>query len=232
MLTIRYHSDDSPAPKTKQLMTMRHKLITLVAIGILNTSSSLAKGDETDRWAQSFNLEHQGEYAKAAAVIEPLLSGEENREYLLLRYAWLAYQQRNYNDAVRYYKQALEINPASIDAKLGLSLPLLAQSHWKKAEIYLRQIVAESPWNYTAHIRLFICEEGLGQWEQLATHTEAFSRSYPSDATTLVYLARAKDKLGDKVVANEFYQQVLIRMPAHNEAINYTRTFQNIPREK
>lgn len=213
------------------MTNMRQKLIIHVAIGLLYTSSFLAKGNELeDIWTQTFNLERQGEYAKAAAIIEPLLNGDENREYVLLRYAWLAHQQRNYNDAVRYYKQALEINPASIDAKLGLSLPLLAQSHWKKAEIYLRQIVAESPWNYTAHIRLFICEEGLGQWEQLATHTEAFSRSYPSDATTLVYLARAKHKLGKNEAANVIYQQVLIRMPEHIEAINYTRTFQNIPR--
>ncbi len=209
------------------LMTMKKKLIIVVATGLLFTSSFLVKGNEVDRWKQSRHLEYQGEYAKAAAVIEALLNGEENREYSLLRYAWLAYQQRNYNDAIRYYKQALKINPASIDARLGLSLPFIAQSHWKQAETYLRQIIAMSPWNYTAHIRLFVCEEGLRQWELLATHTEAFSRHYPSDATTLVYLARSKQKLGDRVAANVVYQQVLMRLPEHIEAINYTRTFQN-----
>jgi len=208
-------------------MNLGDKLILLIITGLLYTSSFLVKGDGTDLWKQSHNLEYQGEYAKAAAMIEPLLNQGKNREYALLRYAWLAYQQRNYNDSVRYYKQALEINPASIDARLGLSLPLLAQSHWKKAETYLRQITALSPWNYMAHIRLFVCEEGLRQWQQLATHAEAFSRLYPSDTTALVYLARAKDKLGDKAAANAVYQQILMRMPEHIEALNYIRTFQN-----
>ncbi len=210
------------------MILMKKELIIHIAIGMLYTSSFLVKGNEIDdMWTQTFNLEHQGEYAKAAAIIEPLLNGDENREYVLLRYAWLAYQQRNYNDAVRYYKQALKINPASIDARLGLSLPLLAQADWNKAEIYLRQIVTISPWNYTAHSRLFVCEEGLRQWEQLAAHAEEFSRHYPSDTTALVYLARAKHKLGKNEAANVIYQQVLIRVPEHIEAINYTRTFQN-----
>jgi tetratricopeptide (TPR) repeat protein len=214
------------------MILMKKELIIHIAISMLYTSSFLVKGNEIDDiWTQTFNLERQGEYAKAAAIIEPLLNGDENREYVLLRYAWLAYQQRNHNDAVRYYKQALKINPASIDARLGLSLPLLAQSDWNTAEVYLRQIVTISPWNYTAHSRLFACEEGLQQWEQLASHADAFSRHYPGDATALVYLARAKHKIGDKVTANEVYQQVLIRMPTHIEAINYTRTFQNITRK-
>lgn len=199
----------------------------LVTFGIMHCISIAAVGAEKNLWQQSIRLERQGEYSKAAGVIEPLLNKEKIREHTLLRYAWLAYQQRNYNDSIRYYKQALELNPASFDARFGLSLPLLARAEWKKAEIYLHQITAISPWNYTAHVRLFICEEGLRQWEQLATHTEAFSRLYPSDATALVYLARAKDKLDEKEAAKETYQQVLIRIPEHIEAINYVRNFQN-----
>ncbi len=201
--------------------------IMLVTFGIMHCISIAAVGAEKNLWQQSIRLERQGEYSKAAGVIEPLLNKEKIREHTLLRYAWLAYQQRNYNDSIRYYKQALELNPASFDARFGLSLPLLARAEWKKAEIYLHQITAISPWNYTAHVRLFICEEGLRQWEQLATHTEAFSRLYPSDATALVYLARAKDKLDEKEAAKETYQQVLIRIPEHIEAINYVRNFQN-----
>ncbi|MEE9397488.1 MAG: tetratricopeptide repeat protein [Methylococcales bacterium] len=208
------------------------RLVLIIAAGLLYSSSFLVKGDGglLDPWKQSLNLEHRGEFVKAAAVIEPLLNQGEYREYALLRYAWLAYQQRNYNDSIRYYGQALKLNPASIDARFGLTLPLLAQSDWKKAKTYLHQITAVSPSNYTAHIRLFSCEEGLRQWKQLATHAEAFSRLYPTDIATLVYLARAKHNLDDKVAAEAVYQQIQIRMPGHVEALNYIRTFQNIQR--
>lgn len=223
MQVIQFRSDFS------RFMIMRKNRIILVIFGILYSISIGVIAAEKNLWQQSINLERQGEYAKAAGVIEPLLNKEKIREHTLLRYAWLAYQQRNYNDSIRYYKQALELNPASFDARFGLSLPLLARAEWKKAEIYLHQITAISPWNYTAHIRLFACEEGLRKWKQLATHAEAFSRLYPSDATALVYLARAKNKLEDKEAAKETYLQVLIRVPEHIEAINYVRNFQYIP---
>jgi len=119
------------------------------------------------------------------------------------------------------YQQALEQNTRSFDARLGIALPLMAQKRWKEAKRYLQQVLAKSPLNYTANTRLMVCEEGLKQWQTLEKHASRLSSYYPSDATTLIYLARAYAWQGKKDMAAARYKRVLVRYPEHLEATRY-----------
>ena len=175
-------------------------------------------------WEQSQQFEAKGEYVAAAALLEPLLQNGDSKEFSYLRYGWLNYLQGRYDVAVNSYIKALQFNPQSLDARLGISLPLLAQQRWQDAAQHLKQVIAVSPWDYTAHVRLMISEEGQQKWEELARHAAELNRRYPSDATILVYLARAHVWLGHKDKAKQVYQQVLIRIPSHAEAGQYIRS--------
>jgi len=173
-------------------------------------------------WEKSYVLESKGEYAKAAAVLVPELI-KQRSEYTALRYAWLSYLQGNYNDAIDNYQDALKLNSRSFDARLGISLPLMAQGRWKEASRYLNQVIGQSPYHYLAHVRLMACEEGLRQWETLVQHSKKMSAYYPSDATILVYLARAYAWQNNKEDAKQAYEQVLMRFPNHIEANNFIK---------
>jgi len=194
-------------------------IVSLLSLGLANAAFA---SENKDIWQKSHVLESKGEYEKAAAVLTPLLNHKAS-EYALLRYGWLNYLQGNYNDAIDSYKRALNFNSRSFDARLGMSLPLMAQGRWKEASRYLKQVIGQSPYHYLAHVRLMICEEGLRQWETLEKHSQSMAAYYPSDATILVYLARAYVWQDKETQAQATYQRVLKRFPNHIEANNFLK---------
>ncbi len=180
-----------------------------------------AVGARADLWSDSYRLEAEARYGAAAALFDPLVKHQPTDEFALLRRAWLHYLGGNYNQSQSDYRRALQLNPQSLDARIGLCLPLLAQSRWKETAIAANEALEVAPWNYYAHLRLLVAEEGLKQWQTLLEHAETLHRRYPSDATALVYQARAHLWLGNRKAAAESYRQVLQRIPGHIEASQY-----------
>src|SRR5210317_1897875 len=142
--------------------------IAIVATMLLVFSA----GSHADAWSESYKLEAAGNYDKAAQLFDPLLKQEPGNEFARLRRAWLHYLAGDYNDSQRDYKEALQSNPRSLDAQIGLALPLLAQKRWKEAAIIARQALEVAPWNYYAHLRLLAAEEGQRQWQALRDHSD------------------------------------------------------------
>ncbi|MDX8389688.1 MAG: tetratricopeptide repeat protein [Mariprofundaceae bacterium] len=177
--------------------------------------------EKSDVWATSYALEANGQYEKAAALLVPMLDNGQSSEFALIRYGWLHYLQGNYSDAIRSYKRALKRNQRSFDARLGITLPLLAQQRWKEATRYLNQVLDQSPYDYTAHIRLMLCEEGQRKWAALEQHAKRLAAFYPTDATILVYLARAYAWQDNNITAKKAYQRVIVRVPDHVEASRF-----------
>lgn len=180
------------------------------------------RADETDPWARSLALEAQGKYKEAAALIEPFINGGgDATEYATLRYGWLQYLMRNYSESLRAYDRALRLNPESFDARLGKTLPLLAQGRWEEVARLARQVLERSPWHFVAHVRLLMAEEGLHQWAKLRRHASELAARYPASPLPWVYLARAEAWLGNYAAARRAYAQVLRRVPGHLEALHF-----------
>lgn len=175
---------------------------------------------EETPWQKSYRLEAAKKYVEASAVLDRIEGGADD-DFLMMRRGWLAYLQGRYNEAYGFYKNAIQINPNTLDGRLGIILPLLAQQRWREAASYAQQVIEKSGWNYTAHLYLMAAEEGLRDWRTLAAHAEQLSRHYPADAAALVYLARAHAWMGNVKTAREAYGRVLIRMPGHGEAAAY-----------
>lgn len=174
-----------------------------------------------DDWALSYSFEAKGNYSKAIQALSPVISKDSEQEFALLRIAWLKYLNRDYNASIRDYQRALEINQQSLDAMLGVSLPLLAQGRWREAEKAAEKVLELAPWNYYAHLRMLAASEGQAKWDALAERARILSARYPSDATALVYLARAEARRGNTVAALAAYQAVLARVPGHMESTSY-----------
>ncbi|MDX8384276.1 MAG: tetratricopeptide repeat protein [Ghiorsea sp.] len=196
-------------------------MMMVLLLGVSGQVYAQGEAAGVEVWRSSYALEIKGEYEKAAAVLLPLMDEGSNQEYARMRYAWLHYMQGNFNDAIRGYKRVLKQNARSIDARLGVSLPLMAQGRWQEASRYVKQVLALSPLHYTAHLRLMVCEEALRHWADLEKHALSLGATYPSDTTFLVYLARAyawQNKVED---AQATYWRVLARYPEHLEARKY-----------
>ena len=99
----------------------------------------------------------------------------------------------------------------------------MAQQRWREAAVEAHKVIEVSAWDYTAHVRLMTCEEALHNWSDLARDASALSTHYPTDATALVYLARAEAWQKNVQNAKLVYGKVLERIPGHIEATYYIK---------
>lgn len=183
--------------------------------------ASISAAEQNEIWWKSFNLEAAARYTEAAQTIEPLLKHSSDKEFAELRSGWLYYLATDYSRAVKHYENALKLNKTSLETRLGMMLPLMAQQRWREAAQQANAVIEVSKWNYYAHLRLMICEEALGLWDQLAEHANQVHKRYPADPSLLVYLARGYANSNQRDKAKAAYQLVLNRMPGHVEASNY-----------
>lgn len=176
---------------------------------------------QQEPWAESYRLEAIGKYGDAQTLIEPIAARQPPHELALMRVGWLLYLQGRHAESAKQYRRAADANPRSIEARLGMMLPLMAQSQWQEAERVGREVLAISPWDFTAHLRLMICEESTSRWNDLAKHAAEVSARYPVDVNALVFWARAESALSNRQKAQTLYRQVLERIPGHAEALRY-----------
>lgn len=196
-------------------------LVAILSCGSTVTQAKTKILASKSPWEESYNYEHNKKYVEAANVLKPILDKTPNDEFALIRMGWLNYLQGKYNASFDFYKKALDVNSDSIDARLGLTLPLMAQLRWKEAAVYANQVISISTWDFTANTRLMICESGQSQWEVLEKHAVEFIKRYPSDATGFVFLARAQAMQGKKDDAIANYKEALDRAPTNAEALKY-----------
>lgn len=201
-------------------MKLLSKLAFFAAL-VFMSSSTLA---ENIAWSHSYQLEAAGKYSEAIAAIDPVPANGPDAEYKTLRRSWLFYLSGRYDESIREYRYAMERNENSIDARLGITLPLLASKRWREAEQSARAALDLTPKNYTALLRLSIALEAQKNWGEMAKVSEMMAAAYPTDATAYVYLARAKAWQNKTGEASAAYNAVLTRYPGHLEAKAYLAT--------
>lgn len=192
---------------------------TIFILSLLLCSSNVVSAD--DAWIRSYTLEAAGHYVAAAESIESFLKEIPSNEFAELRSGWLYYLAGNHSRSIKHYQTALKLNKKSMDAMLGLSLPLMAQARWREAALQTKAAIKVSKLHYIAHTRLMACEENLKEWGALKNHADELRLYYPADATILVYLARAYSHTDDNAKAKVIYQEVLQRYPGHLEASKF-----------
>ena len=196
-------------------------LSVIVFDSMILKAAELSTPTAESPWQQSYILEAKGDYKGAASTPINYVDNKESSEMAWLRQGWLYYLQGNYNDSINAYKSAWKKNQFSLDARLGLTLPLMAQNRWKEAARYAQQVIDMTRWNYTAHVRLLACKQGLKNWRDVNKLAKKLTVRYPSETIPLVYLARARNMLGDVDGAVMAYRQVLIREPGNIEASQF-----------
>lgn len=189
-------------------------------IAAFTLQCSVARAQES-AWRNSYQFETAGKFTEAIVAIEPVLVNGPDAEFKLLRRGWLYYQAGRFDESIREYRLAIERNSQSVDARLGLVLPMLAAKRWREAEQAARAVLDIAPHNYTALVRQAIAQEGLQDWQALSKTANTLVADYPSDATAYTYLARANAWLGKRSEAVAAYNSVLVRYPAHLEARAY-----------
>lgn len=186
--------------------------------GLLLSSHAIMA--DVNPWQESYRLEGIYQYDAALNALNGV--GSDN-ELVLLRRGWLNYLKGSHSKSIDYYKKAISQNDKSLDARLGIILPLLAQQRWREAASNANKVLEVAPWNYHAHVRLMAAQEALKQWSDLQKHAQAVSQRYPTDVDSLVFLARAYRQQGNDQAASQAYKRVLELVPANFEASQFVR---------
>jgi tetratricopeptide (TPR) repeat protein len=196
-----------------------HRLVVAIATTWMLASASTYAQEAA--FQSSYQLEAAGKYTEAMAAMDSVPANGPDAELKILRRGWLNYLPGRFDESIREYRLAIERNPKSLDARLGLTLPLLAAKRWREAEQAAQAVLTLAPNNYTALLRLVIALEAQQDWNIMLRTATTMAASYPTDASAFVYLARANAWIGKREEAVAAYTAVLSRYPGHLEATAY-----------
>ena len=163
-----------------------------------------------DLFESSIAQESTGNIDRALSETLEVLKLDPNHYLGNYRAAWLYYYKGNYQQSINYYEKAATLKPDSVEAKLGLLLPLMAQKNWTKAEALARKLYAKAPYNYYAGSRLAYIFYAQGKYDEAETQYKKVIEAFPSETDMILGLGWTYLKQGKKQSARDAFSEVLV----------------------
>jgi len=195
------------------------KVFLLLQVLLLSlTAFSLNYDQIKEAYQKSYLYEKIGNYKDAIRVLMPVYEAYPNGYTVNLRLGWLYYLWGKYKNSEFHYTKAVKAIPSSVEAKLGLTLPLMAQEKWAHAERVIYQILTVDYYNYYGNLRLcFVLEKEKKYNLQKQVALKMLS-VYPTSVPFLLCLTKSYYHLGDLTKAKNLLKDVLILDPENVEA--------------
>ncbi len=202
---------------------MKHGLL---AILLLCSALALAASDDTwitDAYHRSLAYERVQKYDDAMKALAGVLERYPESYTVNLRLGWLHYLAGHHANARKHYRQAIKAIPASLEARLGLLLPLLAQHEYGHAEQMATQVLRTDLYNYYGNLRLLTALKGQKKYDAARTVAERMLAVYPADVRFLAELASLRALQGQTDEATRLYRSVFILDPENQAARRYLK---------
>jgi len=188
-----------------------HKLL----LTLLLTLSLLQSSDFQDiklAYFKSYDYEQMGRYGEAIKVLTPLINKYPKGYTLNLRFGWLFYLNKNYNDSIQFYKKASLLSPYALDPRLGLTRDYLDTYAFKKAEVVAYEILKIDYYNYYANVYAIQSLIAQKKYDVATKITNKMLALYPTDVSFLELLAVIYKNTNNKLL-NKLYGDILILDP-------------------
>ncbi|MFA6542984.1 MAG: tetratricopeptide repeat protein [Limisphaerales bacterium] len=166
-----------------------------------------------DAYHKSYRYEKAQNYADAIKALAPVVSGYPQAYTVNLRLGWLHYLTGGYATARKHYETAIKTAPDSIEAKLGHTLPLMAQEKWEDAEAMARQVLRVDPSNYLANLRLTYVLRLQKKYDPAEQVLNAMLVLYPTDISLLTEFALIKLAKDNKAEAKRVFNDIVTLDP-------------------
>lgn len=202
-------------PTPNLFLTVRRVLAVLVVL-VLSGGLVAAQGEGgAELIQQSYDDEATGKLADALADLDRLPEPRRNTYVVQLRRGWLQYRLGQNAASVESYKKAAALAPGSVEARVGMLLPLLADRRFGTAEKSARDALRLDPNNYLATLRLAWSLYNLGQYGDALAQYRKLADAYPSDVDVRAGLGWSLVKLGRNDEAAKAFREVLEIAPKH-----------------
>ncbi len=180
--------------------------------GLLMPSPAIGQ-TPSDLIRESYLKEARGDVSGALATMRQVKPAAEAAYFVALRTGWLAYLAGKWADAEVAYRQAIATVPRSIEAQLGLMLPLMAAKRWREVEKYTRSVLKRDPGNVVARIRLAQAVYATGNYQEAALVYDQLHQDYPADIAYTNGLGWSHYQLGMRAEARRAFDAVLAVAP-------------------
>jgi tetratricopeptide (TPR) repeat protein len=113
---------------------------------------------------------------------------------------------------------ATDLLPYSIEAKLGLALPLSGLGHWNQVTELYQQILQIDPQNSLVNYRLGSIAYTRNNYEQAFAYLEKVVNQYPMDYDSVILFAWTNYRLSKLRQAKVLFQKALLLKPNDESA--------------
>ncbi len=197
------------------------KKIIFAFLLFFSFSFALTQEEIKRAYYQSYLFENKGDYQKAIESLMIVYTHYPNGYTINLRLGWLYYLNRNYANSIYHYDKAIKVAPYSLEAKLGLTLPYLAQERYSIVEKICYQILKVDYYNYYGNLRLAYSLRKERKYKLAIAVISKMLSIYPTDTKFLLELALNYIKINRKKDAKKILEDILILEPYNSKAKYY-----------
>ncbi|HEY2733520.1 MAG TPA: tetratricopeptide repeat protein, partial [Polyangiales bacterium] len=132
-------------------------------------------------WQKSVAAETAGNFEGALSALTELPPPQRDGYLANFRRGWLLYRAGRYTDAVTAYNAAMLIDPAGIEARVALLVPLMALKKWNDVASAAQEVLKRDPENYLASQRLAYAKFSMQRYPEAELLYRRLVELYPGD---------------------------------------------------
>lgn len=205
--------------KPLRMVSVLLLLVLVLAAGLALLAQDSKSSSVIAHFNASLTFEGQSKYADALKEMEAIPTDSKKDYLILLRLGWLEYLNQKYDLSEKYYRQAFGASTEkSVEALLGLTLPLAARQDWTEVETTYEKILSKDPSNYTAHLRLGQMYMNRGDYPSAVIHLSNVLEHYPAAYEAVLSSAWNNFSLGKKDEARRLFERALMLSPNDTSA--------------
>jgi tetratricopeptide (TPR) repeat protein len=191
---------------------MKHVIILALVVFCFSTK---AQQTSEAAFAKSYSFEYETQYSKA---ITALTDAHLESYQIDLRLGWLYYLSKDYVKSEQYYRKAVASEPASIEARFGLVLPLSTLGNWNNVLSVYLEITKLDPNNSIANYRLASIYYTRKDYTNATQHVLKVLKLYPFDYDSNLLMGKILVAQAKNVDAKKHFTKALEYNPQSEEA--------------
>lgn len=198
------------------------RCMTILAILLLSAALGAITDEEIEAaYHRSYDYEQVENFEDAIRALLPVLEAYPRAYTINLRLGWLYYRNGKYANSIRHYDTAIQAAAASLEAKLGRLLPLLAQERYAEVEKAAFDILNVDYYNYFGNLRLCYALRMQEKFDVAEKVSLKMLTVYPVDIAFLTEYALTKVGQGDMAAALRVFANIRILDPENPTAKQY-----------
>ena len=179
--------------------------------------SAFAGDPLQEAFKKSYTSETNSDFSGAIADLRPVYS--ETNYGINLRMGWLHYSAGMFTESMAYYEKAMDLMPASIEAKFGSVYPAAALGNWDQVKNQYENILRIDSKNTQALYRLGLIHYGREEYDKALSNFQIGFNLYPFDYDFNLMMAWTSLKMGKIREAKVLFNKVLLLSPDDASAL-------------